>query len=211
MNLTKSFWRNVTATFVIALILTACGTTKTNSTLNQKPTDVTTAIKVIFVTSTMVTSQGRLLNGTLASDPLSRVGFYSVGERVVRLSPAILKSRGIQTDAAATTGGDNFPGGLRDEMSKTLKSSGSRILLMSFKDGQTSNYGGPTAVLNLQVVFRDVMTPTVYWSSEYRNAVKQTPFGGVTFDDQYVTGMLNQIFADMESNGLIPAIGEKSK
>jgi hypothetical protein len=36
--------------------------------------------------------------------------------------------------------------------------------------------------------------------------VKQTPFGGVTFDDKFVGEMLNQVFLDMERSELIPAM-----
>ena len=46
-----------------------------------------------------------------------------------------------------------------------------------------------------------------YWKGEYRNSVKKTPFGGTTFDDEFVAEMLNQVLSDMEKSELLPAAG----
>ena len=195
------------ASFIATVLFAGCATTPVSSSLVQKPEDATTAIRVIYINSEMITSGGMLLNGVAGSDALSRVGYFTIGDRVSRLAPPLLAARGLKAEARQALSARNFPGGIGygDLIASAPKVKGSRLLVMSFKDGQSTNYGGPGATLNLQVMFRDVMTPTVYWNGTYRSNVKSTPFGGVVFDDKYVGEILTQIFSDMEKAGLLPS------
>jgi hypothetical protein len=187
---------------ISAFLLSACGTTPVAVGLIEKPAQPTTAVRVLYIESRL--STGNDILSPTASNTLYRLGYFDIGEKIKNLAPGMLVKRGISADAATMREEVFVGGGYRELKANYSDGKPFRVLILHFTKGQSTNYGGAGAVLNLQAAFRDVQNNKLYWKGEYRNSVKQSLFGSVIFDDKFVGEMLNQVFSDMEKFELIP-------
>lgn len=189
---------------VLIFMLSACATTPVAVGLIEKPKEQAKVVRVIYVESRLSTNKDTL--NPQASNALYRVGYFGIGEKIKNLAPELLAKRGMKVDAASIKEEVLIGSGYSVLKAKDSDDKPLQVLLLSFTKGQTTNYGGAGAVLNLQASFSDAHSNKIYWKGEYKNVVKETLFGGVTFDDKYINEMLNQVFLDMEKSELIPAL-----
>jgi hypothetical protein len=184
------------------LLLTACGITPLAEELVEKPSQPTTAVRVLYIDSRLGAGKEGL--SAEAVSTLDRVDYFTLGEKIKRLAPEILAKRGLWADALSMKEEVFVKNGYKKVTSNYSAKKPLRLLFIYFKNGPNTDYEALNAGLNLQVLFRDMKTNTLYWKGEYRYPLKQLPFGGPNLDDKFVKDMLQQIFADMEKSDLLP-------
>lgn len=205
MKIAQLFFR-ISASLALAstLFLSACGITPLADELVEKPSQPTTAVRVLYIDSRLGAGKEGL--SAEAVSTLDRVDYFTLGEKIKRLAPEILAKRGLWSDALSMKEEVFVKSGYKKVTSNYTGKKPLRLLFIYFKGGKDTDYDALNAGLNLQVLFRDMKTNTLYWKGEYRYPLKQLPFGGPNLDDKFVKDMLQQIFTDMEKSDLLPPV-----
>jgi hypothetical protein len=132
---------------------------------------------------------------------LLRAGYISLGGRISRLAPELLSPKGVSVQMRPVT---RRPDGQFVAMASTsAETAFVQKELVIFVTDVSVNKQGRNATLTLQTVFRDTHPRTVYWRAAYTSVAVAQSVDSMALDDEAVSKLLQQIFSDLEKEGLI--------
>lgn len=72
-----------------------------------------------------------------------------------------------------------------------------KLLTLQFTHGKGSNYGGVNLDLEIEASLTDPSSRKAYWKGTYDTRPRKTPFRNSTYDNAFLTEMLQMMLDDM--------------